>query len=57
MDRPGLGEWLNPAELNPSQPADGSALISLHSPLARAQNTKTCNRGIPRLQNTEKEKI
>ena len=57
LERPALEEWLNSAELHPSQAADGSALICLNSPLARVGNSKPANCGIPRLQNTEKEKI
>ena len=56
LERPALEDWLNSDELHRSQAADGSTLICLNSLLARVQ-TKPANRCLPRLPNTEKERI
>ena len=52
-----LGQWLDSVGVHRSQAPDGSALICLNSLLARAQATKSANCGVPRLPNTEKERI
>lgn len=41
LERTGLEEWLNSAELHRSQSPNGSALICLNSLLARVQNKKS----------------
>jgi hypothetical protein len=51
-----LEDWLNSGELHRFEGPDDSVLICLNSLLARVQNTKPANCGIPRLPNTEKER-
>lgn len=52
-----LGQWIESEEVHRSQAADGTTLICLNSLLARVQATKSANCGVPRLPNTEKERI
>jgi hypothetical protein len=54
MDRNGLEEWLNSADLHRLQSLDGSTLICLNSLLARAQNPKLPDR--PAVANEKESK-
>lgn len=52
-----LGQWIESGELHRSEAADGATLICLNSLLTHVQTTKSANCGIPRLPNTQKERI
>jgi|SRR5215469_8792758 len=52
-----FGQWLDSGEVHRSEAPDGASLICLNSLLARVQTTKPANCGLPRLPNTEKERI
>jgi len=53
---PVLAQWLNSGEVHRVESVDGSSLVCLDSLLARAQNTKPANCGLPQLPNTETKK-
>ncbi|MFL6353955.1 MAG: hypothetical protein ACJ74Z_19185 [Bryobacteraceae bacterium] len=57
LDQRAVEQWLDSGELHRVNALDGSSLICLNSLLACLQNTYPANRGLPRLPNTEKEKI